>query len=61
MPRLETKSIVGVASSFAHCVALEREDIAPIHEWDYIQTSKWFFEQGFPEISNIIKFNKISG
>jgi len=42
-------------------LALKRVDCPPIHEWDHIYASQWIEEIGFPEFSNIIRTQKISG
>ena len=61
VPIKKLSSIVKIAANCGHMLALERDDIEPLCEWDHERVLKWMIKIGFPECSNIVKYNKING
>ena len=58
---LFNKNIVDIEASFVHCIALEKEIIQPITEWDSAKTSQWFEEIGFDDWANLAQHHNING
>ena len=54
-------NIVLISSGVSHFMALERQDIPPISEWDHIKVREWFLKIGLGGCANLIKYKQING
>lgn len=53
--------IVQIEVAANHMLALRRVQIPSIAEWNHLYLSKWIAEIGFPDLRNVVKYNKITG
>lgn len=54
-------NIVLIAGNLAHFLALEREDIPPLKEWNSAKVAEWFTGIGLEDCANLIKYKNITG
>jgi len=44
-----------------HCLALEKQEIPPIHAWSNDRLVKWFDEMKWEDLSRLARYHKIVG
>ena len=54
-------SIIKIAASYNHFVALQKCVIRPVKDWSEYEVSEFITRIGFPEASKIAIYNKIKG
>ena len=58
---MQKKVIHDCEAGFLHCVALEKNVVPPIEEWDCKRVQEFLREAGMEDYVNVAKFNKITG
>lgn len=52
---------MAISGCSTHFLALERNDIPSLAEWDFEQVMEWFTKIGLGASSNVIKYKQING